>query len=83
MIPRAETPAALPLTTMELFIMSPETYVPGNLLAHMTGDFSARDVLERCPNVGIDLIRRILRNERKAGRLGCLGRGPDAKWKRV
>jgi len=54
-----------------------------DMLGHMTGDFSARDVLERCPNVGIDLIRRILRNERKAGRLGCLGRGPDAKWKRV
>jgi hypothetical protein len=54
-----------------------------DMLEHMIGDFSARDVLERCPNVGIDLIRRILRNERKAGRLGCLGRGPDAKWKRV
>jgi hypothetical protein len=30
------------------------------------------DVQERCPAVGIDLIRRILRQEREADRLECL-----------
>ena len=45
------------------------------------GDFTIRDVQERCPNVGVDLLRRILREERAAGRLKCLGRGPTAKWR--
>ena len=47
----------------------------------MKGEFSVKDVQERCPAVGIDLIRRILRQEREANRLECLGRGPDARWK--
>jgi hypothetical protein len=46
------------------------------------GDFSVGQIQEQCPNVGIDLIRRILRVEQKAGRLRCLGRGPQARWKR-
>ena len=37
---------------------------------------------KRCPAVGIDLIRRILRQEREASRLECLGRGPDAHWRK-
>jgi Fic family protein len=45
------------------------------------GDFTIRDVQERCPNIGVDLLRRILREERAAGRLECLGRGPTAKWR--
>ena len=49
----------------------------------MHGDFSVKDLRQRCPHVGIDLLRRILREERKAGRLEGLGRGPDARWRRV
>lgn len=45
------------------------------------GDFTIRDLQERCPNIGIDLLRRILREERNAGRLECLGRGPNAHWR--
>jgi Fic family protein len=45
------------------------------------GDFSVKELQERCPHVGIDLIRRILREERQAGRVECLGRGPEAKWR--
>ncbi|KAF0221304.1 MAG: Filamentation induced by cAMP protein [Geobacteraceae bacterium] len=47
----------------------------------MHGDFSIKDIQKRCPAVGIDLIRRILRQEREATRLECLGRGPDAHWR--
>lgn len=50
-------------------------------LKHFRGDFSIGDLQERCPNVGIDLLRRILREERNAGRLECLGRGPNARWR--
>lgn len=49
-------------------------------ISNIPGDFSIKDLQERCPTVGIDLIRRILRQERNLGRLACLGRGPDARW---
>jgi len=50
-------------------------------IRRFTGDFTVRDVQERCPNIGVDLLRRILREERNAGRVKCLGRGPTAKWR--
>jgi len=53
-----------------------------DVLNKMIGDFSVKSIKERCPHVGIDLIRRIMREERQAGRLECLGRGPDALWRR-
>lgn len=48
----------------------------------MRGDFSVKALKERCPHVGIDLIRRILHQQRQAGTLECLGRGPDARWRK-
>ena len=54
-----------------------------DVLGHLIGDFSVSDVRERCPSVGIDLIRKILRLEREAGRLECLGRGPNSRWRRI
>lgn len=48
-----------------------------------SGSFAARELQERCPSVGLDLIRRILGEERKAGRLQVSGRGPDARWHRI
>ena len=53
-----------------------------DVLERMLGEFSVRDVQERSPGVGLDLIRRIMHRERLADRLQCLGRGPDARWRR-
>lgn len=47
------------------------------------GEFAIRDLQEACPTVGIDLIRTVLKEERLAGRVICLGKGPDAKWRKV
>ena len=52
-------------------------------ISHFHGEFSVRDLQEQCPNVGIDLIRRLLKQEREAGRVEVSGRGPLAKWRRV
>lgn len=49
----------------------------------MFGEFSVKEIQARCPHVSIDLIRRILREERKAGNIECLGRGPEARWRRI
>src|SRR5207249_9836 len=38
-------------------------------ISRFHGDFSVGQLQEQCPNVGIDLIRRILRAEQQAGRL--------------
>jgi len=51
-------------------------------IEHAFGDFSVSDLQQACPTVGIDLIRRILHEERTAGKLDCLGRGPRARWRR-
>jgi hypothetical protein len=50
-------------------------------IGHFRSDFIIRDLQESCPHVGIDLIRRILREQKNVGRLDCLGRGPNAKWR--
>jgi hypothetical protein len=50
-------------------------------ITHFLGDLTIRDIQGRCPNVGIDLIRRILREQRDAGKIECLGRGPSATWR--
>jgi Fic family protein len=47
------------------------------------GEFTVGQVQERCPTVGIDLIRRILREQKQSGALECLGRGPAAAWRRI
>ena len=52
-------------------------------IKNSSSEFTVKDLQERCPTVGIDLIRKILRIEKMEGRIECLGRGPDAKWKRI
>jgi hypothetical protein len=47
------------------------------------GEFSVKEIQSRCPHVGIDLIRRILREMKKAGTLGCSGPGPNARWWKI
>lgn len=54
-----------------------------SVISRISGEFSLGDLQAKCPTVGVDLVRRILRQEREAGRLECLGRGPNARWRRV
>lgn len=52
-------------------------------ITRQKGDFAIADIQKLCPTVGIDMLRRILRQERESGRLSCLGRGPNARWRRI
>ena len=52
-------------------------------IAHMVGDFSISELHERCPSVGWDMVRYVLRNERNAGRLEPIGRGRGSRWRKV
>jgi predicted transcriptional regulator of viral defense system len=47
------------------------------------GLFSVREIQNQCPGVSIDMIRRVLKDMQKDGRVECLGKGQSAKWKRI
>jgi len=47
------------------------------------GDFSVADILRKCPGVGIDMIRRVLKDLQAQGVIECLGRGRNAKWNKT
>jgi len=48
-----------------------------------SGDFSVADILRKCPGVGIDMIRRVLKDLQAQGLIECLGRGRNAKWNKT
>ncbi|MBM4040937.1 MAG: Fic family protein [Planctomycetes bacterium] len=48
-----------------------------------TGPFSVGDIQRQCPGVSIDLIRRVLKQLRSAGRVRCLRLGANAEWERT
>jgi Fic family protein len=52
-------------------------------ISQMVGDFSASELHQRCPSVGVDMLRHVLRSERDAGRLQVVGRGRGARWRKV
>jgi len=46
------------------------------------GLFTIRDLERACPGVSRDMVRRVLRSLREAGKVEPLGRGPGAQWRR-
>ncbi len=47
------------------------------------GSFSVAELRNMCPNVSVDMIRRVLKNLRAQGRVECLGRGQKAQWEKT
>ena len=52
-------------------------------IGQMVGDFSASELHQRCPSVGVDMLRHVLRSERDGGRLQVVGRRRGARWRKV
>lgn len=46
------------------------------------GQFTLGELERMCPGVSRDMIRRVLRDLQRAGRVACLGRGPGALWRK-
>ena len=46
----------------------------------LTGEFSISEILDKCPGVSIDMVRKIFKEKQKTGELVCKGKGRDAKW---
>jgi Fic family protein len=48
-----------------------------------SGPFSIAELRNECPNVSVDMIRRVLKNLRAENRVECLGRGQNAQWRKT
>ena len=46
------------------------------------GDFTLSALEQACPGVSRDMVRRVLRDLRRAGKVSSLGRGPGARWRK-
>jgi hypothetical protein len=43
-------------------------------------NFSVADIQGKCPGIGIDMIRKVLKDLQVQGVIECLGRGRSAQW---
>jgi Fic family protein len=46
------------------------------------GQFTLDELARACPGVSHDMVRRVLRDLQRAGKVASLGRGPGATWKK-
>ena len=47
------------------------------------GPFRVAELRNRCPNVSVDMIRRVLKDLRAKKQIECLGRGQNARWQKT
>ena len=52
-------------------------------IKRFSGDFTVADIMRQCPGVGIDMVRRVLKDLQARGAVACLGRGRSARWKKT
>ena len=52
-------------------------------IRQLKSPFRISDLQRACPGVGLDWIRKVLKDLRSKGELECLGRGPQAEWQRL
>ena len=60
-----------------------KTEIVTSVIRRFAGSFRVANIQRECPGVSVDLIRRVLKNLRAAGRVRCLGRGQSAEWQRT
>src|SRR5438128_4630781 len=51
-------------------------------IAGFVGPFGLSDVERACPGVSRDMIRRVLQEMQRNGKIECLGKGRTAKWQK-
>jgi DNA-binding HxlR family transcriptional regulator len=52
-------------------------------MSRLPGEFRINDLRRLCPAVSVDMVRRVLKDEQRRGALECLGRGPQARWRKL
>jgi ribosomal protein S25 len=59
-----------------------KTTIVRDAINSFRGTFSVAEIQQKCPGVGIDMIRRVLKNMQAEGMVKCIKRGRDAKWQK-
>jgi Fic family protein len=54
-----------------------------SVLANLDKPFRIVDLQRKVPGVGVDMIRRVLKELRDQGKVKCLGKGKYAEWERI
>ena len=52
-------------------------------VASFVGAFHVNELHKRCPEVSLDMIRKVLKDMASEKSVECLGRGKQAKWRRI
>lgn len=52
-------------------------------IGRMDRPFSVAELQQECPGVSLDLIRKVLKQQRRSGGIRCLGLGRSARWQRA
>lgn len=52
-------------------------------ITEFTGAFHITELQRHCPEAGVDLVRQVLKRLRQEGKVECLGRGKQARWRRI
>ena len=52
-------------------------------VASFVGEFHVNELHKRCPEVSLDMIRKVLKDMALEKSVECLGRGKQAKWRRI
>jgi len=60
-----------------------KTALVHNAISSFLGNFSVAEIQLKCPGVGIDMIRRVLKDMQVEGIVECIGRGRNAKWRNL
>jgi len=60
-----------------------KTEVVRQAVASFTGEFHVTELQKRCPEVSLDMIRKVLKDMSLEETVKCLGRGKHAKWQHI
>jgi len=60
-----------------------KTHLVEAVIEGMIGEFTAQDVLAKCPTASLDLVRRILTQQKALGHLERIGEGRGSRWRRT
>ena len=60
-----------------------KTEVVRQAIAGFTGSFHVTELHRKCPEVSLDMIRKVLKDMVLEKSIKCLGRGKQAKWQRI
>jgi hypothetical protein len=52
-------------------------------VASFPGEFHVTELQKKCPEVSLDMIRKVLKDMALEKQVECLGRGKQAQWRRI